>query len=83
MKGQCHYLEGNSFAARRIQYIKKLLSKVGIDPARLEMFNLSAAMGPRWAEICTQFTEKIQALGPSPMRVAVCKSDGTKRSEQR
>jgi coenzyme F420-reducing hydrogenase delta subunit len=44
--------------------------RVGIDPARLEMFNLSAAMGPRWAEICTQFTEKVRALGPSPVALA-------------
>jgi coenzyme F420-reducing hydrogenase delta subunit len=45
----------------------KLLTTLGIDPARLEMFNLSAAQGPRWAEICTQFVEKVRALGPSPV----------------
>ncbi|NTW59268.1 MAG: hydrogenase iron-sulfur subunit [Nitrospirae bacterium] len=71
MKGQCHYLEGNKFAARRIEYAQKLLSRVGIDPARLEMFNLSAAMGPRWAEICTEFTEKVRKLGPSPVAAAL------------
>jgi len=31
------------------------------------MYNLSAAMGPRWAEICTEFTETIKKLGPSPI----------------
>jgi F420-non-reducing hydrogenase iron-sulfur subunit len=45
---------------------------VNIDPERLEMYNLSAAMGPRWAEICTEFTEKIKKLGPSPIWVAEC-----------
>lgn len=54
-------------------YTKTLLAKVGIDPERLEMFNLSAAQGPRWAEICTQFTDKIRKLGPSPLRDAECK----------
>jgi hypothetical protein len=34
------------------------------------MFNLSAAMGPRWAEICTEFTEKVRKLGPSPVSLA-------------
>lgn len=67
MVGQCHYLEGNKFAARRIEYVKKLLAKVNIDPARIEMYNLSAAQGPRWAEICTTFTEKIRNMGPSPI----------------
>ena len=51
--------------------MKKLLTILGIDPARLEMFNLSAAMGPRWAEICTEFTEKVRALGPSPVASAL------------
>jgi F420-non-reducing hydrogenase iron-sulfur subunit len=61
--------------------VKKLLQSVGIDPARLEMYNLSAAMGPRWAEICTEFTERIKKLGPSPVRTAIEKKQGTKRSE--
>lgn len=47
--------------------MKKLMNTLGIDPERLEMFNLSAAMGPRWAEICTQFVEKMRAFGPSPI----------------
>jgi len=53
-----------------VDYVKILLQQLNIDPARLEMFNLSAAMGPRWAEICTEFTEKIKQLGPSPIRLA-------------
>ena len=53
--------------------MKKLISRVGIDPARIEMYNLSAAMGPKWAEMCTAFTEKIRKLGPSPIRIALDK----------
>jgi len=48
---------------------------VGIDPARVEMYNLSAAQGPRWAEICTEFTERVKKLGPSPVRLAMCRTD--------
>jgi coenzyme F420-reducing hydrogenase delta subunit len=51
--------------------VKKLLKNLGIDPARLEMYNLSAAMGPKWAELCTEFTERIRALGPSPIGLAL------------
>jgi len=32
------------------------------------MFNLSAAMGTKWAEICSNFTDRIKTLGPSPIR---------------
>ena len=35
------------------------------------MFNLSAAMGPRWAEICLEFDKRIRKLGPSPVRLAL------------
>jgi len=45
---------------------------VGIDPARVEMTNLSAAEGPKWAEFCARFTEQIRELGPSPLWRAQC-----------
>jgi coenzyme F420-reducing hydrogenase delta subunit len=54
-------------------YVKKLMTTLDIDPARLEMFNLSAAQGPRWAEICTQFVEKMRAFGPSPIAAGLRK----------
>jgi len=81
--GQCHFLEGNIAAAKRVAHIRKLLESVGIDPARHEMFNLSAAQGPRWAEICMEFTERIRKLGPSPAHIAIDKKGGNKRSEQK
>jgi len=34
------------------------------------MYNLSAAMGSRWVEICNEFTERIKKLGPSPIWLA-------------
>ena len=70
-------------AARRIGHLKKILTTLGIDPARVEMYNLSAAMGPRWAEICTEFTERIRALGPSPVWFAVCDRNGKRSGEQK
>jgi coenzyme F420-reducing hydrogenase delta subunit len=57
-------------AKKKVGNIKRLLLEVNIDPKRLEMFNLSAAMGPLWAEICTNFTQIIKDLGPSPIWLA-------------
>jgi len=56
--------------------VKTLLPKVGIDPARVEMYNLSAAMGPVWAGFCTEFTERIKKLGPSPVWLVDHKRSG-------
>jgi len=83
MEGQCHFLEGNTNAVKRIAKVKELLNMVGVDPARLEFFHLSAAQGPRWAEICTEFTEKISALGPSPIWFALQKKiESTEKNKQ-
>jgi coenzyme F420-reducing hydrogenase delta subunit len=80
LPGQCHFLEGNTVAAKRVRHIKRLLESLGIDPARHEMYNLSAAQGPRWAEICSEFVERIRKLGPSPVRIALEKRGGAGRS---
>lgn len=55
---------------------------VGIDPGRLDFFNLSAAEGPRWAEICTEFSEKISAMGPSPIWFALQKKRQSAETEK-
>jgi coenzyme F420-reducing hydrogenase delta subunit len=43
MEGECHFLKGNLRARKRVNYAKTLLQEVGIEPERLEMYNLSAA----------------------------------------
>ena len=64
LEGQCHYLEGNLRAKKRVAYVKRLLEEVGISGERIEMFNLSSAMGQRFAEIVEEMTERIKKLGP-------------------
>jgi F420-non-reducing hydrogenase iron-sulfur subunit len=68
MEGECHYLKGNLWARRRIEYVKTLLVEMGLEPARVEMYNMSSAMGARFAEVANEFTERIKQLGPSPVR---------------
>lgn len=65
LEGQCHYLEGNLRAKKRVAYVKRLLAEVGIEPERIEMYNLSSAMGGRFAEIVEEMTQKIKELGPA------------------
>ncbi len=65
LEGECHYLEGNLRAKKKVAYVKKLLAEVQIEPERTEMFNLSSAMGGRFAEIVEEMTERIKKLGPT------------------
>ena len=68
LEGGCHFLEGNLRARRRVERAKQLLSEIGLEPERLEMFNLSSAEGQRFAEIVTEMTARLTELGPSPLR---------------
>jgi coenzyme F420-reducing hydrogenase delta subunit len=51
-----------------VNYAKKLLAEVGLDPARLEMYFLSSAEGKRFAELATAMTERARQLGPNPLK---------------
>jgi coenzyme F420-reducing hydrogenase delta subunit len=71
LEGDCHFKNGNERAGRRIAYVKQYLEEIGIESERLEMVQVSAGMGYRFAQIATEITEKIRALGPSPIRTAI------------
>ncbi len=47
--------------------MRALLDEIGLQGERLAMVNLSAVMGTRLAEVATQMTEKVRALGPNPL----------------
>jgi len=66
-EGDCHFLKGNVMAKKRIGYVKSILEDLGINPGRVEMYNMSAADGPRFVDVARAFTERIEALGPSPV----------------
>lgn len=78
LEGECHFLSGNIKAKRRVAQIKKILEAIGMDPARLEMYNLSSAMGPRFAEIAREMTARIKEIGPS--KVGETKAQNTVQS---
>ena len=68
LEGECHFLKGNLRAKKRVQYVKGLLEEVGIGGDRVEMFNMSASQGQRFAQVAQEMTERVRSLGPSPVR---------------
>lgn len=68
LEGDCRYQQGNIRAKKRLKALKKILDETGLGGERLEMFNLSAAMGARFAEIADEMTGRIRRLGPSPLK---------------
>ena len=77
MEGDCHYLTGNLRARKRVEYTKKILEEAGIGAERLAMYTMSAAQGARFVEVAKEMTERIRALGPSPIK----KKRGSQNSE--
>jgi F420-non-reducing hydrogenase iron-sulfur subunit len=55
--------------------VKELLSQVGLEPERAEMFNMSAAQATKFVEAAAQMTERIHELGPNPLRIPRSKND--------
>lgn len=66
--GNCHHVRGNERGKARVQRAREILENVGIEPERLEMFFVSGGMGATFAEIARQMTERVQKLGPSPVK---------------
>ncbi|MBD3212428.1 MAG: hydrogenase iron-sulfur subunit [Candidatus Lokiarchaeota archaeon] len=64
--GDCHYLEGNYEAEKKIDMLFKFLEFVGFEN-RIRLEWVSASEGNRFAELVTDFTNHIKDLGPSPM----------------
>ncbi len=45
-----------------------ILDQIGLGGERVQMYNLSSAMGARFAEIAAEMTKNIKELGPSPLK---------------
>ncbi|BBL67570.1 hydrogenase iron-sulfur subunit [Methanoculleus chikugoensis] len=65
--GDCHYLEGNYKAAKRMFLLKSVLKNIGLDDKRLRMTFVSASEGAKWGSVMTDVVKTINELGPSPL----------------
>lgn len=66
--GDCHYIGGNYRTRRRIALLKYLIKQFGLNPDRLALEWISAGEAQRFASTVNGFIEKIEKLGPSPLR---------------
>jgi F420-non-reducing hydrogenase iron-sulfur subunit len=67
--GECHYKSGNYKANRRIKLLKRYLEEMGINPERVRFEFVSASEGNKFAEVVTDFVEKIKEIGPIPFAI--------------
>lgn len=65
--GDCHYIDGNYKARRRMVLLNNILDTLGLDPGRVWVRWISASEGQKFAETMKEMTEAIRKLGPSPI----------------
>ena len=68
--GDCHYINGNLKARRRMALLKKILATFGIGEERLWLKWIAASEGIMFAETIEEMTRRLRELGPSPLRLS-------------
>jgi coenzyme F420-reducing hydrogenase delta subunit len=65
LEGGCHFIEGNLYAKKRVNYIREMLEEIGLEKERLRMVNVSSAMARDLADHITEMVDTVRKLGPS------------------
>ena len=66
--GDCHYINGNFKARRRVKLLKEILPRFGLDERRLRLTWIGASEGVDFAETTKEMVAEIKALGPNEVR---------------
>ena len=67
--GDCHYINGNLKARRRVALLTEILKQFGIEEDRFWLRWVAASDGVMFQEHSDKMTEKLRELGPSPLSV--------------
>ncbi len=63
--GECHYVVGNDQALQRVEVLKGVLGKIGLDPGRVKIIWCAASEGEIFARELESFVEELKDLGPT------------------
>ena len=66
--GDCHYINGNYKARRRVKLMKEILPRFGFDERRLKLTWIGASEGNEFADTIKEMVEEVRGLGPNPVR---------------
>ena len=66
--GDCHYINGNLKARRRVKLLQEILPQFGFDQRRVKLTWIGASEGIDFARTVKELVTEIRALGPSDVR---------------
>jgi len=67
--GDCHYINGNYKARRRVKLLKEILPKFGIEDKRLRLTWIGASDGIMFSEIMRDLVRQIKKMGPNEAKL--------------
>jgi heterodisulfide reductase subunit A len=63
--GECHYVKGNYQAFQRVQVLRGVLEKLGINPGRVKIIWCAASEGDVLASELKEFVDELKEMGPT------------------
>ncbi|MGE4504794.1 MAG: hydrogenase iron-sulfur subunit [Desulfovibrionaceae bacterium] len=66
--GDCHYINGNYKARRRVKLLSEILPQFGIERERVKLTWVGASEGNEFAATVNNFINEIRELGPMEAR---------------
>jgi coenzyme F420-reducing hydrogenase delta subunit len=64
LEGNCKYSAGNYQAWRRVEEARSLLQQLGVDPERVQMYNMASNQHARLGQALCEMKERAARLGP-------------------
>ena len=68
LKDQCHYVDGYIKAEKRVDFLRGMLSAIGLEQERLSIHFMSASMGREFSSFACELTSTLKKLGPNPLK---------------
>ncbi|MCL6478717.1 MAG: hydrogenase iron-sulfur subunit, partial [Peptococcaceae bacterium] len=65
---QCHFMKGSELAGVRLSKVSETLDRMGLESERVSMVEVSIMDYDKIPKIIGDFAEKIDQLGPNPMK---------------
>jgi F420-non-reducing hydrogenase iron-sulfur subunit len=66
--GDCHYINGNFKARRRVKLLKEILPRFGFEAERLKLTWIGASDGVEFAHTVNELVSAVRDLGPTEVR---------------
>jgi len=65
--GDCHYINGNEKALRRMKILERMLAQYNLEPERFQLYWISSAEANKFRDVVISTVKRIKELGPNPL----------------